>query len=76
MIMPERLCGFVQKGKSKDILRFTACLQDECAKEIQADFIVTRNTGDFRHSKVKATTPNEFLETLEKHGLRCKGTIM
>lgn len=40
---------------------FEDCLQDECAKEISADFIVTRNIEDFRSSKVKAITPQDLL---------------
>ena len=41
---------------------FEDCLQDECAKEVLADFIVTRNVGDFQCSKVKAIKPHDFLE--------------
>lgn len=40
------------------------CLQDECAAEIKADFIVTRNTDDFKNSMVPAITPAAFLKTL------------
>lgn len=40
------------------------CLQDECAAEIKADFIVTRNTDDFKNSMVPAITPVAFLKTL------------
>ena len=38
------------------------CLQDECALNCRADFIVTRNVEDYKKSKVKAITPNEFLK--------------
>lgn len=40
------------------------CLQDECAAKIKADFIVTRNTDDFKNSMVPAITPAAFLKTL------------
>ena len=43
---------------------FEDCLQDECAKEVSADFIVTRNVEDFKHSQVKAITPQNFLEII------------
>lgn len=43
---------------------FEDSLQDECAQEINADFIITRNTKDFEYSKVKAIEPNEFIKML------------
>ena len=42
------------------------CLQDECALRCRADYIVTRNIGDYKYSKVKAITPGEFLEMMSK----------
>lgn len=45
----------------KEFVDFEDCLQYECAKEVSADYIVTRNVKDFRHSKVKAITPKELL---------------
>ena len=38
------------------------CLQSECAKAVYADYIVTRNVGDFRNSVVPAILPDEFLK--------------
>lgn len=58
----ESVCDAIERDDFPD---FEDCLQDECAKEIQADFIVTRNIDDFRHSKVKAIMPHEFLEVLK-----------
>ena len=43
---------------------FEDCLQDECAKEVSADYIVTRNIGDFQSAKVKAITPQDLLEMI------------
>lgn len=37
------------------------CLQDKCAAEVNADYIITRNISDFKSSKVKAVTPEQFL---------------
>ena len=44
---------------------FEDCLQDECAKEFDADYIITRNIKDFTESAVEAIEPHEFLK---KHG--------
>lgn len=41
---------------------FEDCLQDECAKAVKADYIITRNKTDFSFSDTKAVTPEEFLE--------------
>lgn len=37
------------------------CLQTECAISSNADYIITRNTKDFKESNVQAIEPNEFL---------------
>lgn len=49
----------------EDFSDFEDCLQDECAKQIHADYIVTRNTNDFSVSDVSAVTPEELLKILE-----------
>ncbi len=59
----ESICNAIER---EGFLDFEDCLQDECAKEVSADFIVTRNTDDFFCSKVKPLTPHEFLEIVEK----------
>ena len=38
------------------------CLQDECAKELLCDYIVTRNIKHFKNSAVEAIEPHDFLE--------------
>ncbi|MCH5345269.1 MAG: PIN domain-containing protein [Acetatifactor sp.] len=43
---------------------FEDCLQEECAVEAMADYIVTRNPNDFDNSRIKAIQPNEFLKLL------------
>lgn len=45
-----------------DFQDFEDCLQDECASELNVDFIITRNTKDFTNSKVRALTPEEFIK--------------
>lgn len=71
--MLKRLCLVLRvTGASHDRVReaisrevfsdFEDCLQDECAQEVFADYIVTRNVDDFKCSRVKAITPEEFLQ--------------
>lgn len=40
---------------------FEDCLQDKCAKESGADYIITCNTKDFENAEVPAVNPAEFL---------------
>lgn len=47
---------------NEDFSDFEDCLQMECAKTYEADYIVTRNTSDYAISEVKAITPKEYLE--------------
>lgn len=44
---------------------FEDCLQDECAIEFEAKYVITRNTNDFKNSKIKAIEPSEFLKMLK-----------
>ena len=45
-----------------DFPDFEDCLQDECAAQSHADYIITRNTDDFSNSNIPAITPSDFLE--------------
>lgn len=55
----EKVCDAIEY---KEFFDFEDCLQYECAREISADYIVTRNVQDFQYSEVKAITPKEFLD--------------
>lgn len=55
----ERVCDAISRGEFSD---FEGCLQDECAQKVSTDYIVMRNVDDFKHSRVKAITPKEFLQ--------------
>lgn len=44
-----------------DLPDFEDCLQDECAAQNHADYIITRNTNDFLTSSIPAITPSDFL---------------
>lgn len=43
---------------------FEDCLQDKCAKEAGADYIITCNIRDFANSEIPAITPEEFLKLI------------
>lgn len=58
----ERVCDALENDAFPD---FEDCLQDECAQEISADYIVTRNIRDFQCSKVKAVTPQELFKIID-----------
>ena len=44
---------------------FEDALQSAAAERIHADCIITRNTRDFRNSKVAALTPSEYLRGIQ-----------
>jgi len=46
----------------KNFPDFEDCLQDECAAQNHADYIITRNTDDFSNSNIPAITPSDFLK--------------
>lgn len=45
-----------------DFSDFEDCLQDECAMQHHADYIITRNINDFSGSNIPAITPTDFLK--------------
>ena len=57
----EEILNAIEKDSFAD---FEDCLQDKCAKEANADYIVTCNGIDFAHSEVLAVNPKEFLQKL------------
>jgi predicted nucleic acid-binding protein len=40
---------------------FEEALQSVCAKQFEADFIVTRNVKDYKLSSIKAVSPSDFI---------------
>lgn len=44
---------------------FEDCLQAECAKSFQADYIVTRNLEDFKNSDIPCIGPEEMCKIME-----------
>ena len=45
-----------------DFPNFEDCLQVECALENHVDYIITRNTDDFKNSSISTLTPADFLQ--------------
>lgn len=58
----EKVCEAIEET---DFADFEDCLQEKCAKEISADYIVTRNIDDFKHSQIKPLLPREFIEMVK-----------
>ena len=50
--------------ENEKFVDFEDCLQEECAVQSMADYIVTRNPADFANSRVKVILPEEFLKKL------------
>ena len=44
---------------------FEDCLQVECARIVNADYIVTRNIADFSASPIPAILPEDFLKKIK-----------
>ncbi len=51
--------------QKEDFSDFEDCLQNECAKQIHADYIVTRNINDFSMSDIPAVIPDDLLKILD-----------
>lgn len=69
------ICGFLQTAgvNHDEVLRaikmekfkdFEDCLQDRCAKKVDAKYIITRNTEDFSESEVPAISPENCLNVI------------
>ena len=48
-----------------DFKDYEDALQSVCANRIKADFIITRNTKDFKNSPIKAITPEELFDRIK-----------
>lgn len=64
----QEILDALEKDFFKD---FEDCLQDKCAKEAGADFIITCNEKDYCNSEIPAINPNDFLKHLAKQS-ECK----
>ena len=48
--------------KKDSFADFEDCLQDKCAKDVGADYIITCNVRDFENSEIPAITPCDFIK--------------
>jgi len=53
-----KLISCLKNGAFKD---FEDCLQEACASDFNADYLITRNLNDFKNSRIKAIEPSVFL---------------
>lgn len=51
--------------ENRNVTDFEDCLQMECALEVSAEYIVTRNLDDYADSKITAIDPKGFLKLVE-----------
>ena len=58
-----KLIAALRKENFKD---FEDCLQVECAEEVEADYIITRDKNDFSESQIQSVTPAEFCKLFEE----------
>lgn len=49
---------------NEQFIDFEDCLQEECAVEVKADYIVTRNPADYKKSRVQIIEPSEFVKLI------------
>lgn len=54
-----------RKALSSDISDYEDAVMCETAERCEVDFIVTRNERDYKKSKIKVISPNEFVKLLE-----------
>ena len=73
----KRICGFltiavstqsqVKEAIDNNLFKdFEDCLQDECARNIDADYIVTCNDKDYKYAKSTVVTPVEMIKILTR----------
>ena len=54
----------VKAIQNEEFEDFEDCLQDICAQEVNADYIITRNIRDYDKAKVPAILPEDWLRLL------------
>lgn len=58
----EQVLEAIENIQFKD---FEDCLQDECARMVNADCLVTCNLKDFKEAKTRIFNPSAFVALLE-----------
>ena len=59
----------VKRAARSAVRDFEDAIVDETARESKAQYILTRDGGDFKESYVPAITPSEFLERFYRKGI-------
>ena len=59
----DKVVAAIDNAAFKD---FEDCIQTKCAKTAHADYIITRNTDDFKLSEVAVLTPKELINQICK----------
>jgi predicted nucleic acid-binding protein len=55
----------VEALQNEDFEDIEDCLQVECASAVNADYIITRDMGDFKNSPIPGILPEDFLKLLD-----------
>jgi predicted nucleic acid-binding protein len=55
----------VEAFQNEDFDDIEDCLQVECASAVNADYIITRDMGDFENSPITVISPEDFLKLLD-----------
>lgn len=55
----------VVKALNSEISDFEDAIQNEAAEKVNVNYIVTRNSKDYRKSKLKIVSPSEFVKILK-----------
>ena len=55
----------VLQALNSEINDFEDAIQNEAAEKVKVNFIVTRNSKDFRKSKLKIISPKGFVKSLK-----------
>jgi len=65
-ILEDLTVADMHRAVKLDFKDYEDAVQTACAMRIDADYIVTRNTKDFKESPIPAVTPAEFIEIVGK----------
>ena len=58
--------NIIAASSNHDFTDFEDFLQFECAKNIEADYIITNNIKDFSNSNIPVIIPHKFINILKK----------
>ena len=59
--IPNMFISYAKILQTMNAAKYCFRLQSQCAKEGNAEYIITRNVGDYSESEIKAILPADFL---------------